>query len=73
MEIRCLKSASRLLDRNCVTEEGVNKRGLDLFKEVLWVFVGHRATEVPTVKVGGQTKILPLGPAWLVLPHVICL
>ena len=54
MEIRCLKSASRLLDRNCVTEEGVNKRGLDLFKEVLWVFVGQRVAELPSVKVRGN-------------------
>ena len=38
MEIKCIKSAARLLDRNCV-----NKGGLDLSKEVLWVSVDHRA------------------------------
>ena len=41
MEIKYIKSAARLLDRNCV-----NKRGLDLSKEVLWVFVGQRAEEI---------------------------
>ena len=51
------KCASRLLDRNCV-----NKGGLDLSKEVLWVSVGQRAAEIRAVKVGGQRKILPIGP-----------
>ena len=57
MEIRYIKSAARVLDRDCV-----NKRGLDLFKEVLWVSVGQRAPELQAVKVGGQQKILPSGP-----------
>ena len=40
-EIKYVKSAARLLDRTCV-----NKGGLDLFKEVLWVSVGQRAAEL---------------------------
>ena len=40
MEMKCIKSAARLLDKDYV-----NKRGLDLSKEVLWVFVGQRAAE----------------------------
>ena len=32
----------------------VNKEGLDLSKEVLWVSVGQRAAELGTVKVGGE-------------------
>ena len=32
-------------------------------KEVLWVSVGQRAAELPAIKVGGQKKILPNGPA----------
>ena len=57
MEIKYIKSASRLLDR-----AWVNKGGLDLSKEVLWVSVGQRAAEQPAIKVGGQKKILPSGP-----------
>ena len=41
----------RLLDRNCV-----NKGGLDLCKEVLWVSVGQRAAEIPAIKVGGLKR-----------------
>ena len=58
MGMKCLKSAARLLNRNCV-----NKRGLDLSKLVLWVPVGQRAVELRAVKVGGQKEILPNGPA----------
>ena len=58
-EIKYIKSAARLLDR-----DWVNKGGLDLSKEVLWVSVGQRAAELRAVKVGGQQKILPIGPAW---------
>ena len=58
MEIKCIRSASRLLDIDCV-----NKRGLDLSKEVLWVSVGQRAAVLQAVKVGGQKKILPISPA----------
>ena len=57
MEIKCIKSAARLLDIDCV-----NKGGLGLFKDVLWVSVGQRAAELRAVKVGGQQKILPNGP-----------
>ena len=56
MEIEYIKSAARVLNRNCV-----NKRGLNLSKDVLWVSVGQRAEELPTVKVGGQKKIPPCG------------
>ena len=41
----------------------VNKRGLDLSKEVLWVSVGQKAAELWTVKVGDQENILPIGQA----------
>ena len=32
----------------------VNKGGLDLFKEVLWVSVGQKAAVLQAVKVGGK-------------------
>ena len=38
MEMKCIESAARLLNIDCV-----NKRGLDLSKEVLWASVGQRA------------------------------
>ena len=57
MEIKYIKSAARILNRNCV-----NKRGLDLSKNVLWVSVGQGAADLRAVKVGGQKKILPTGP-----------
>ena len=56
METKFHKSATQLLDRHCV-----NRRGLDLSKEVLWVSVGQRAADLRAVKVGGQQKILPSG------------
>ena len=40
-----------LLYRDCV-----NRGGLDLSKEVLWVSVGQGAAEIRAVKVGGQKK-----------------
>ena len=55
MEIKCIESAARLLNIDCV-----NKGGLDLSKEVLWVSVGQRASVLQAVKVGGQKKILPI-------------
>ena len=58
MEIKYIKSAARVLNRNCV-----NKRGLDLSKNVLWVSVGQGAADLRAVKVGGQKKILPISPA----------
>ena len=48
-EIKCIKIAPRLLNKDCV-----NKGGLDLSKEVLWVSVGLRAAVLWAVKVGGQ-------------------
>ena len=57
MDTKYIKSAARVLDRNCV-----NKGGLDLSKEVLWVSVGQRAADLWAVKVGGKKKILPIGP-----------
>ena len=57
MEIKYIKSAARILNRNCV-----NKGGLDLSKNVLWVSVGQRAADLRAVKVGGQQKILPSSP-----------
>ena len=57
MEINYIKSAARVLNRDCV-----NKRGLDLSKKVLWVSVGQWAADLWAVKVGGQKKILPIGP-----------
>ena len=63
---RICKSAARLLDRDCI-----NKGGLDLSKEVLWVSVGQRAAELRAVKVGGHKKNSakrpnsnPLCPRW---------
>ena len=47
--MKYIKSAARVLDRDCV-----NKGGLDLFKEVLWVFVGQRGAEIRAVEIGGQ-------------------
>ena len=55
MEIKYIKSATRLLDR-----DWVNKGGLDLFKEVLWVSVDQLASKLQPVKVGALKKILPL-------------
>ena len=49
MEIKYIKSAARVLNRDCV-----NRRGLDLFKEVLWVSVGQRVADLRAVKVEGQ-------------------
>ena len=56
MEIKCIKSAAKLLNKDCI-----KKGGLDLFKEVLWISVGQRAAVLQAVKVGGQKKILPFG------------
>ena len=51
MEIKCIKSAARLLDKDCV-----NKGGLDLSKDVLWVSVDQRAAVLKAFKVGGKKK-----------------
>ena len=47
--MRCIKSAARFLNKDCV-----NKGGLDLSKEVLWVSVDQRAAVLRAVKVGGK-------------------
>ena len=57
MEIKYVKSAVRLLNRDCV-----NKKGLDLSKVVLWVSLAQKAAELPAIKVGSQKKVLPSGP-----------
>ena len=57
MEIRYIKSAARVLNRNCV-----NKRGLDLSKNVLWVSVGQGAADLRAVKVGGLKKKSAIRP-----------
>ena len=51
MEMKYIKSANRVLNRDCVY-----KRGLDLSKNVLWVSVDQGATDLQAVKVGGQKK-----------------
>ena len=51
LEIKCLKSATRLLNRVCV-----GRWGLDLSKEVLWVSVGQRAAKLPAGKVGSLKR-----------------
>ena len=51
MGMKYMKSAARLLDRYCV-----NRKGLDLSKEVLWVSVGQRAAALLAVKVGGSQE-----------------
>ena len=56
MEIKYIKSAARVLNRDCV-----NKGGLDLSKNVLWVSVGQGAADLRAVKVRGQKKILQIG------------
>ena len=50
------KNPASLLERVCV-----NRRGLDLSKEVLLVSVGQRAAKIQAVKVGDLKKILRRG------------
>ena len=57
MEVKYLKSAARLLNRNFF-----NKGDLDLSKEVLWISLGQREAKQPAIKVGGLKKILPVAP-----------
>ena len=57
MEIKYIQSPAKLLNR-----DWVNKGGLDLSKEVLWVSVGQWAADLRAVKVGGWKKNLPSGP-----------
>ena len=68
MEMKYLKSAARLLNRSYV-----NRRGLDLSKELLWISLGQRAAELPAVKVRDKkifccsAQFEPNSPAHLVL------
>ena len=57
MEIKCIKSAARLLDR-----DWVNIEGLDLSKEVLWVSVGQLAAKLQAVKVEEWSYSLGIKP-----------
>ena len=57
LEIKCLKSASRLLNR-----VWFERQGLDLSKEVLWVSVCQRAAKLPAGKVGGLKKNSAMWP-----------
>ena len=57
MGIRYNKSAARLLNRDYV-----NKGGLDVSKEVLWVSVCQRAAKLPAGKVGGLKKNSAMQP-----------
>ena len=49
MEIKYIESADRVLNRNYV-----NKGGLDLSKNILWVSVDQGAADLQAVKVGGK-------------------
>ena len=49
--MKYLKSAARLLNRDFV-----NRKGVDLSKEVLWVSVGQSAAGIPAIKVRGLKK-----------------
>jgi len=48
MEIKYLLTVARLLKIDYV-----NREGLDISLEVLWVSVGQRAVELLAIKVGG--------------------
>ena len=55
MEIKCIESAARLLNIDCV-----NKGGLDLSKEVLWISVGQRAASSPKSLVALLTHFISI-------------
>ena len=55
MEIKHLKSATRLLNKDCV-----NRGSLDLFKVVMWVSVGQFAAELPKAGVKRKSSIYSL-------------
>ena len=55
MEMKCIKSVARVLNKDCV-----NKGGLDLSKNVLWVSVGQGVADLQAVKVECQKKFLPI-------------
>ena len=56
MEIEYIKSAAKVLNKDYI-----NRRGLDLFKNILWVSIDQEAADLLAVKVGGQKKLLPIG------------
>ena len=56
--MKYIKSAARVLDRDCV-----NKRGLYLSKEVLWVLLGQRVAEIPAIKATGLKRYSVIGLA----------
>ena len=49
--MKYIKSAARVLNRDCV-----NKGGVDLSKELLWISVGQRAADLRAVEAGGHQK-----------------
>ena len=55
--MKYIKSAAQLLNVNWV-----NKQGLDLSKEVLWVSFGQRGAELPAVEVGDLKKNSAIRP-----------
>ena len=55
MEMKCIKSVARVLNKDCV-----NKGGLDLSKNVLWVSVGQGVADLQAVKVECQKKFLQI-------------
>ena len=60
MEIKYIKSAARVLNRNCV-----NKRGLDLFKKVLWVSIGQLTAKLHASKLGDDPIVWESTPGHL--------
>ena len=69
MEVKYIKSAAMVLNKDCV-----NKGGLELFKNVLWVSVGQGAADLRAVKVGGLKKNSANRPGSNPLrPHDLCL
>ena len=49
--LSALKNTASLMNKNCV-----NRSGLDLFKEVLWVALGQRTAKLQAIKVGDLKK-----------------
>ena len=53
----------QILFLKCYQSLEQKRRGLDLFKEVLWVSVGQSSAKLQAVKGEGMKKIPP--PGWL--------
>ena len=53
--MKYVKSVARLLDRDCV-----NKRGLDLSIEVLWVSVGQSLADILTYFISVQGDLISI-------------